>query len=52
MNPTDKFSPKNINAVSGKRFSQMSGGEKVTHIGKVIVFFLTAGFAFPTIFTE
>lgn len=52
MNPNDKVSPKNINAFSGKRFSQMSAGEKLTHIGKVIVFFITAGFAFPTIFTD
>jgi len=52
MNPNDKVSPKNINTVSGKPFSQMSAGEKVAHIGKMIVFFITAGFAFPTIFTD
>lgn len=52
MNPNDKVSPTNLNAVSGKSFSQMSAGEKVTHIGKVIVFLITAGFAFPTIFSD
>jgi hypothetical protein len=52
MNPNDKVSPKNINAISTKPFSQMSAGEKVGHIGKVFIFFITAGFAFPTIFSE
>ena len=52
MNPNDKFSPKNINAVATKPFSEMSAGEKAQYIGKVIVFLLTAGFAFPTILSE
>ena len=49
MNPDDKVSPKTI---FGKPFSQMTFGEKALHIGKVIVFVITAGFAFPTIFTD
>jgi hypothetical protein len=52
MNPNDKDSLKDINVVSGKPFSQMSGGEKAQHIGKVFIFIITAGFAFPTILTE
>lgn len=41
-----------INAVSGRKFSKMSSGEKLRHVGKVIVFLLTFGFAFPNIFSE
>jgi hypothetical protein len=52
MNPNDKVSPKSINAVSTQPFSQMSAGEKLRHIGKVVVFFITAGFAFPTLFSD
>ena len=52
MNPNDTVSPKNINVVSTKPFSQMSGGEKAQHIGKVFLFLITAGFAFPTILTD
>lgn len=52
MNPNDKVSPKTINAVPTKPFSQMSAGEKVVHIGKVFLFFISAGFAFPTIFSD
>jgi hypothetical protein len=33
----------------GKRFGQMSGGERVAFFGKVIVFLFTMGFAFPTV---
>ncbi len=32
-----------------KKFAQMSGGEKIVYIGKVIIFIATFGFAFPTI---
>jgi hypothetical protein len=52
MKSDDKSSPKNINAVSTRPFSQMSAGEKASHVGKVIVFFITAGFAYPGIFTD
>ena len=52
MNPNDKPSPKKPNAVPEKPFMQMNGGEKLLHIGKVLLFFITAGFAFPTIFND
>jgi hypothetical protein len=52
MNPNDTVSLKNINAVSGKPFSLMSGGEKSQHIAKVFVFIITAGFAFPQILSD
>lgn len=41
-----------INAVTGGKFSKMSGGEKLRHVGKVIVFLLTFGFAFPNILSD
>ena len=41
-----------VNAVHVKQFSQMNGAEKLRHIGKVIVFFLTLGFAFPNVFSD
>lgn len=41
-----------VNAVSGDKFSKMSVTQKVRHVGKVIVFLLTFGFAFPNIFSD
>ena len=38
--------------VNARKFSSMSLGEKVTHVGKVLVFLITFGFAFPNIFSE
>ena len=35
-----------------KRYSEMNAGEKLAHIGKVIVFLLSFGFAFPNIFSD
>ena len=34
---------------SDKKFGQMSGGEKIVFLGKLIIFLGTFGFAFPTI---
>ena len=51
MNP-NKSGPPSINAVATKPFSQMSAGEKAQHVCKVFLFFITAGFAFPTILSE
>lgn len=36
----------------GKRFMDMTGSEKVTWLGKVVVMLATGGFAFPNIFVE
>ena len=35
-----------------KRFAQLSFFGKLTHIGKVIVFLASFGFAFPNIFSD
>jgi hypothetical protein len=32
-----------------RKFADMSGSEKLKHLGKVLLFFCTLGFAFPTI---
>jgi len=40
------------NSVTGTPFGDMSGAEKVTFIGKVLVMLVTGGFAFPNIFVE
>jgi hypothetical protein len=34
------------------QFSRMNGAQKVGHVFKVFVFFLTFGFAFPNILTD
>lgn len=35
-----------------KKFSAMGAGEKLVFIGKVCVFLLTFGFAFPTVLSN
>ena len=35
-----------------KKFSQMSGGEKLVFLVKLVVFFVTFGFAFGTLLDE
>lgn len=52
MNPNDKTHAADINAVATKPFSKMTAMEKVKHVGKVIVFILTFGFAFPNVFSD
>ncbi len=34
------------------KFSNMSVGQKIAHIGKACVFFLSFGFAFPNVFSD
>jgi len=43
---------KDVNTISGKPFSMMTGVEKAKHVGKVIVFLLSFGFIFPNILSE
>lgn len=43
---------RDINAVHAKAFSEMTFWEKLVHLGKVFVFLLTFGFAFPHILSE
>ena len=35
-----------------KSFADMEGSEKAVFVGKVFVFLITGGFAFPTIFAD
>lgn len=35
-----------------KRFSEMNGSGKMAFVGKVVVFVITFGFAFPTLFGD
>ena len=39
-------------AESKVKFKTMNTAQKLAHIGKACVFFLTMGFAFPNIFTD
>jgi hypothetical protein len=49
----DQLHPDNINKVVKRRtFSEMSGGEKLVHVGKVVAFIVSFGFAFPTLFSD
>ncbi len=41
-----------INAITSKAFSKMTGAEKAKHIGKILIFFISFGFAFPNVFTD
>lgn len=52
MDRKNQLQPENINKVTARKFSEMSGIEKVKHIGKIIVFILTLGMAFPTLFSD
>jgi hypothetical protein len=39
-------------APSSKKFGEMNGAEKIKFVGKVFVFLLTAGFAYPHILQD
>lgn len=39
-------------APRGKKFGEMNGSEKIKFVGKVFVFLLTAGFAYPHILQD
>ncbi len=39
-------------AAAKKTYSKMNAAQKVAHIGKVCVFFLTMGFAYPNVFND
>ncbi len=52
MIPTGGQEPSAINEEPERKFSEMTGGGKLLHIGKVIVFILSFGFIFPTIFSD
>ena len=39
-------------SLTGKRFVDMDGGEKLKFIGKAIIMLCTGGFAFPNVWVE
>ena len=39
-------------ATPKRKFSEMSGSEKLKHVSKVIIFFISFGFAFPSLFSD
>lgn len=39
-------------AKQGRTFNQLSSSEKMSFVGKVCVFVITFGFAFPTLFMD
>jgi len=39
-------------SLTGTPFGEMSGSQKITWLGKVVVMLITGGFAFPNIFVE
>ncbi len=43
---------KDVNTITGKPFSAMSGMEKAKHVGKIIAFLLSFGFIFPNILSD
>lgn len=44
--------PVNVNTVSGVAFSRMTAFGKIRYVGKVMLFIVTFGFAYPNIFIE
>jgi len=40
------------NSAAPKRFAQLTFFGKIVHIGKVVVFLASFGFAFPNIFSD
>ncbi len=44
--------PRTPVSLTGKPFGDMTGGEKITWLGKCFVMLITGGFAFPNIFVE
>lgn len=41
-----------VPASTGKPFAEMSGSEKITFFGKVVIMLITGGFVFPNVFVE
>ena len=48
----DKKQSDEINQVSSTKFLAMSGSDKLKFLGKVVVFIITGGFLFPTLFSD
>ncbi len=43
---------KSAAAAAKPKFSDMSTGDKMKHVGKVIIFVISFGFAFPSLFSD
>lgn len=39
-------------AAGSKKWKNLSGGEKIVFIGKLMIFFVSFGFAFPTLLND
>jgi hypothetical protein len=52
MIPTGEQEPAAINKEPERKFSEMTAGGKLLHIGKIVVFIISFGFIFPTIFSD
>jgi hypothetical protein len=52
MPQKDEQQTKDIKASAEKPFAKMTAAQKILHIGKVAVFLLSFGFAFPNIFGD
>ena len=49
---TDQLKTTDVNAIHTKPFAKMTPREKATHLGKVFLFLLTFGFAFPHVLSD
>lgn len=52
MKSNDTHEPAAVKDEPTRKFSEMTGRGKLIHIGKVIVFFISFGFVFPTILSD
>ena len=43
---------KDINALADRRFADMTPGEKLRFIGKAVVFVISGGFIYPTLWVD
>jgi hypothetical protein len=48
----EKLKTTDINAIKVKPFAQMTANERVKHVGKVFLFLLTFGFAYPNVLSD
>ena len=39
-------------AVASKKWKDLSGGQKMAFVGKLMIFFISFGFAFPTLLND
>jgi hypothetical protein len=49
---TDQLKDTDVNAIHARPFAKMTPSEKARHVGKVFLFLLTFGFAFPHVLSD